>query len=59
MHTSETIIDIFEDFGQELILIRSSNDKDAVISVDDSEEPRLEITRLTSYVSRVVPNPQE
>lgn len=31
---------------QELILILSSNDKDAVISIDDSEEPKVEITML-------------
>lgn len=53
----------FEDFQkiivnvkQELVLIRSSHDKDAVISADDTEEPKIEITKLSWCVPHIIPS---
>lgn len=44
---------------QELYFIRSSKEKHTVISIDDSEEPRVDITRLTCCVSHGVSRLQE
>lgn len=56
----------FEDFRkiivnmrQELVLVRSSNDNDAVISADSSEEPKIEIKKLTWCVPHIIPSLQE
>lgn len=53
----------FEDFRrivvnmrQELVLIRSSNDKDSVISEDDSEEPKIDITKIFWAVPHITPS---
>lgn len=53
----------FEDFQriivnvkQELVIIRSSNDKDAVIAVDDTEEPKVELSKVTWCVPHVTPS---
>ncbi|KAJ8937100.1 hypothetical protein NQ318_013058 [Aromia moschata] len=47
------LLEFFEDFRklivnmkQELILMRSSNDKDAIISLDESEEPKNRYTKI-------------
>lgn len=56
----------FEDFRkiicnmrQELVLIRSSNDKDSITSLDDTEEPRIEISKIFWSVPHITPSIQE
>lgn len=56
----------FEDFRkiiinmrQELVLIRSSNDLDCVVSTDDSEKPKIEIQKLFWKVPHVTLSLQE
>ncbi|CAH1105295.1 unnamed protein product [Psylliodes chrysocephalus] len=53
----------FEDFGkiimnmkQELVLIRSSDDIDAIISSDDSEKPNIELRALSWHVPHGTPS---
>lgn len=38
---------IIGNMWQTLIFLRSSNGKDAVIDIDDNEEPKVDISRLT------------
>lgn len=62
--TSVVIIGILQDYPKIIVnmrqkLIRSSNDKDAVIRTDDSEEPSIDIITLTWCVPHVVPSLQE
>uniref|UniRef100_A0A6P7H8D1 Uncharacterized protein LOC114348470 isoform X1 n=1 Tax=Diabrotica virgifera virgifera TaxID=50390 RepID=A0A6P7H8D1_DIAVI len=56
----------FEDFRriimnckQELILIRSNDDVDAIVSIDETERPKVEITKLQWNVAHVSPSMRE
>ena len=56
---SEDFRRIIVNMRQELVLIRSSNDLDAVTSIDDSEKPKVELTKVFWRVPHITPSIQE